>query len=801
VISEIAFNHERKIIILDRLVHSLQLFPLLSWQFLFKSRLSLILSLSFLFLIASCTPVKEEDPSSHWKVADWQSLSTYDDEIIGGDFIAGYVRNAGSDLQLRFDLLEVNPFPVSDFYIALDTQPGGSTQLPVQGNADIEWDTLLVLPASGNPEAFSPTDISNNESSPEIEDKFHFREDLIPRIIRIPWQDYILVSINQNSILQSSPGIKIQAFSTDPESRVIKDSLGPFSSNGPSLRPAPVVLAFWNTFPAYSPAQSLRRWDGAHTGPFGERHGLSILLNNVKRFNVPVVLLDLRNPFSFSALDYLDQMPLIREMISQQLIILPDAILGSPSYPAFPSGLPDWALGKYHLDLQAISKEFDIPSSRILYSPYQMEEVIGNYSLVIGPDNQSSSFSTERYLPYPDQIPEESQATTDGIPLAIRKTLIDNMLHINMNRAELPLLVLGGSLPDSSFADPASATATISYIANHPWIKALADTDLRSLPGNVEPILLPGKTISISAEDFLPSNKLANISKPGDDAQNPLDSLQWTSALSLYSPLPPEPESLPSLRTNYSGQPGIAQAAASWSENPQPRMDCQTDPDDDGTPECILASNEQFAVIDLEGGRLVAYFTITDSGFHQIIAPSSQLIVGLGDPSTWILDAGEGADPHGIHGAFVDSPPPWEFYNISINGEQLVFTSPDQEISKSFLLLENGLQVNYSSSEPISVQIPIVIDPWNRFSPNWRENFNCGPIKNGYSCKVTDDTRAEILSNSAISAHSFTDSYSHLQIPEDPNLNYPAGHYLPFPMVLLDLDSTNSFSVVIQSVP
>jgi hypothetical protein len=764
-----------------------------------KHKLLFLLTISFAILAVSCSPMERTNSDSSWNYTDLHLLSPYNETIAGGDFIAGYVRNAGGDLQLRFDLLEVNSTPQSDFYIALDTTPGGTNQLPIQGNADIEWETLLVLPADGTPMAYSAKAEGTQDFDAILSEQI--REDLIPRISRIPWQDYILISINENLVPKTARGIQVQAFSTNPDSRSIKDVIGPFKSDTRPPQPAPIVLTFWNSFPAYSPAQSLRRWDGAHTGPYGERHGLSILLENVKKFAVPVVLLDLRNPFSLSALDYLDKLPSIRELASRKLVVLPDAVLGSPSYPVFPAGLPDWAVDQYLLTSLQVSQQFDLSPSQILYSPLQLDEFVGDYPLRIGPDDQKISASTNKYLPYPHQIPDEPQASPDGLPLAIRKLLIDIAIQINLDKGKYPLLILGGSLPDSSFGDPASSAATLSYIANHPWIKALSDTDLRSLPGNIDPQLLPGKTKTSPINDFSPGETLTNLPHPGENNQNPLINSIWMSALSLYAPLPPEPENLPSLRSNYSGQLGISHAAARWSENPQPRLDCQTDPDYDGIPECVIASARQFAVFDLEGGRLVAYYSISESGVHQIIAPSSQFIIGLGDPSTWLLDEGDGSDPSGIQGAFINSPPPWDTYNVSSNGKQTTFTSPDLKISKSFTLTDLGLQVDYSSSDPISVQIPIAIDPWRRFSPNWREEYRCQPTKNGYDCKLKDDSIVEFQSNSTISAYSFTDSYPQLHVSENPNLDYSPGHYMPFPMVILEIDAVETFSVQIKPSP
>jgi hypothetical protein len=753
-------------------------------------------------LIVSCAPQEKVNPGSRWDYVDLSVLSPYKNPISAGDFIAGYARYADSDLQLRFDLLELAPNPNSDFYVALDTAPGGTNQLPIQASTEIEWDTLLVLPASGSPKAYSPDYLDINNIDSELTGQFRIREDLIPRLVRIPWQDNILISINRAALPKTTKGFNIQAFSTDPGSMIVRDKIGPFSSEALPPQQAPVLLAFWNSFPAYSPAQSLRRWDGAHTGPFGERHGLSILLNSVRKTGVPIVLLDLRNQFALSALDSLDTLPLIRELVSKKLLILPDSLPGSPSFPVFPIGLPEWASEQYLHDLGEISRQFGLPSSGILYNPHQGDEITGDYRLIFGPAEElDQNYPPGRFLPFPPQNPEEFQAAPDGLPVAIRKQLIDNALQINLERDDYPLMILGGSLPSSTFADPSSAAATLSYIANHPWIKPLNENDLHAISSRYSPQLLPGETTIVPVESFSPSSALSNLPNPGENDQNPLYQSAWESTLSLYAPLPPEPDTLPDLRSNYTGQPGITLAAARWADNPQPRLDCLTDPDYDGIPECILASNRQFAVFDLEGGRLVAYYVLSESGVHQIIAPTSQFIVGLGDPSTWLLDAGEGADIAGIHGAFVDASPPWVPYEVSTSGEQLSFTSVQQGITKTFSLSDSGLNVKYLSRDPITVQIPIALDPWSRFSPGWSDSYHCQSIQDGYLCRFTDKIAVEIVSDASISAQLFTDSRGQLAVPEDPNYNYPVGHYLPFPVALLEIHSQGDFTVQFRTSP
>jgi hypothetical protein len=266
----------------------------------------------------------------------------------------------------------------------------------------------------------------------------------------------------------------------------------------------------------------------------------------------------------------------------------------------------------------------------------------------------------------------------------------------------------------------------------------------------------------------------------------------------LYSPLPPEAESLAQLRAAYSGQPGILSAAGRWAAAPYSATDCRRDLDWDGFAECILASENQFAVIDELGARLIAYFYRDSSGVHQVVAPTSQFIVGLGDPSTWIMDAADGADPAGIHGAFADSPPPWPLYSYSENEDGLTFFSPDQQIQKNFSLRDAGLTVAYHSRAPVIGRIPIVIDPWTRFSPGWSGKLGHSPIEGGYQFTRAGQNKVAVISSTPLNVHSFADSSGTLAIPEDPNYDYPPGHYLPFPVNVIDYHGQGDFNLHIQ---
>lgn len=96
------------------------------------------------------------------------------------------------------------------------------------------------------------------------------------------------------------------------------------SSSNPSLfSPVQLSLVFSNAFDAYTPAQTLRAWDGAHTGPRGERHGLRHLLTALEKYQTPLTLLNVNNPQALSALAYADGLKWVTRLEQSGLISLP----------------------------------------------------------------------------------------------------------------------------------------------------------------------------------------------------------------------------------------------------------------------------------------------------------------------------------------------------------------------------------------------------------------------------------------------------------------------------------------------
>ncbi len=104
------------------------------------------------------------------------------------------------------------------------------------------------------------------------------------------------------------------------------DVLGPVASDAIENRKADLLLTFWNTFAANTPAEALRSWDGAHSGPAGERFGLRHLLGAAEEFSIPVALLDVNSPQNLSGLEFLGNLDYVRQLQGRGLLTLPQTL-------------------------------------------------------------------------------------------------------------------------------------------------------------------------------------------------------------------------------------------------------------------------------------------------------------------------------------------------------------------------------------------------------------------------------------------------------------------------------------------
>jgi hypothetical protein len=230
------------------------------------------------------------------------------------------------------------------------------------------------------------------------------------------------------------------------------------------------------------------------------------------------------------------------------------------------------------------------------------------------------------------------------------------------------------------------------------------------------------------------------------------------------------------------------------------------DVDWDGQEEVILETSELFTVFETDGGILTVAFTRIQGAVHQFIGPSSQFIVGLSDPTLWRQELGPAGDPGQLPGAFTDTfvgygEPTREPSRMDLSPGSITFFMQESAISKTISLAPDGLRIDYRTGQRLKVQIPLVIDPWLRFQPGWGDLYQEKPVPGGWGWGLATGFSAWIRTTGELSTHVFTASQNQIKLPEDPNYPYPSGHYLPYPMALVEIHGEGNFSIQIELFP
>jgi len=755
--------------------------------------------------LVSCGPFQPSQSKIPWQYTDLRALDAADAAIPSADILAVYTRTVNHEIQIRLDFLDHADTIEFDLYLVLDTSEGSSIELPIDAPARIEWDHLIVIPAYG--------DIQSIGNSAEN------NANLGIRVLRDPIWDTIQISLNRSALESphfapwSKPDFKMSLYTTSSGSRSPVDEVGPLGFQDPPPLPAPVLFSFWNSMPAFSPSQALRKWDGAHTGPMGGRHGLFNLLRTARSSGIPLVLLDTTAPAALSALDYFHGLDPVRSMQEDGLLTLPFAL---PDEDYSPVGFPESAIQSLLEKTDRIVNQFNLHPQPFLYAPSGLPEISTRSQVIFTkfqpPGNGISTmqvptfhFRGQTIFPIPDYTNKDTsrQAELSGPSMDTRRALINSALYANSIAVnEQPhILVLGGNLPGSTWGNPQIARATFQYIASRPWIKPLDPHDLVSLRSSVvsSSTSIPWQTLNQSSQFQLHKEQTdvlftALLNAP----QNQLSQAAWNAYLALFNPVYPYSTDLPALRTNYIPQIWSLIEAAKWADVPYTTIDCSQDYDRDEQPECILASEEFLTMIELDGGYLSFAFARTPTGIHQLIGPSSQFITGISDPIFWDSDGGVYSDPRVIPGAFID---PDIQFNPEPFPEGLRLSSPDGSKTKQFQLVPNGIRVEYQiypASTPVEVIIPLVIDPWNRFSSDWSDDYFQETNPHTYKWQSPSGLRMRIHTSGDLSSSAFIDSRQFFSRPENPNRDYPPGHFLPFPMALVTIKYEGSFQTLIE---
>jgi hypothetical protein len=725
-----------------------------------------------------------------WRQADLMLLKAPGNALPEHTIIAFYERQHQANLEFRLDLLDMqDPFS-NTVYLALDTQPGGNDVLLGGQPTGISWDVLFVFPAVGNPYAQG----ANGDKLPG----------LIPRIARDPELNTFIIQINKQLVPGDINHFRSQAFLLSNDASLVYDQTPPVSAGTPFAAYSPILFAFWDILPAATPVQALRRWDGAHTGPYGRRHGLSVLLHEASSRSIPVALLDLKTPASLSALDMLGGTRWLQNLEEAGSVILPQTAYGDT---------PTSASSLETSDQTTLA--FGFRTSQIGYGPFNsaLPTQLKATFYAAGSAAPLLNWNNVRLIPLPSASQSKLLEPDDAGPsLEFKKQLLKAAFSQTSE-----IVTIGGPLPASSLADSGIAPLFFEYIATHPWIHPLSEADIFTLPAkNVDQIPLSNclNLLCASSSDSQSGYNTQNVKISQNASQiraqlrNALSSLPPSSikdqAWQAYFQLSSQNSWIadPSIQANYIGQVGNLIAAARWATNPAAQAICSQDINWDGQPDCILASQDLFAIIAPDGGRLVFFGSRAGHDIEQWVGTKTQFFLDLENSDLKPISAGLSSDPGEIPGAFFDYSG-FEVYQTQTAPAEITLIDSSHNLTKTFNLKGNTLNVEIQSTLPYKSSIPITLNPAGRFTPAWAQTFP-RPVFTHSTWSWNQPRYSSIqvkIAQADLVGRSFLDSLSFMIQPEIPDRAYPAGHYIPFPLAVLDLQSQGSFTVTIAISP
>ena len=723
--------------------------------FLFKFVSSIVI---FLILLSSCIPqpIVLPSPWQDWHLDDVLWLSNSPEPT---SWIAAYFRSVKFSCQFRFDLLDYSVIDGMDLRLSISSRI-------LSGNSIKQANYVINIPTSSSP-SFQTSSIPASTHTGI-------------QVYRNPGLDSIVLQLTNRSLC-SDPTFSflIEALSTDGTWR----SWTPWiSSDSPHPKPAYMLLTFWDTLPAATPLQLLRRWDGAHTGPYGQRHGLKYLLEAADKHSVPLFLLDLKQPSSLAGLSSLGKLLWIDHLQQNHIIFLPDSTGG-------------FSLSQ-EVEInqnRQITTSFHLATSSIFYSPFGVSSPQHSafFAFTQNPAQVIESDSALVFpLPYdpaqssPDWM--NASVTTDGLS----ETILFRLLQAAAAPQSNHILVLGGSLPTSALGDLTVAEPVMGYIAAHPWIQPLTQNNLMSFPVNYQ---MSQTTKALPS----PSNVETQVfSKLLEAPSNNFSKSAWEMFLALDAF--PTDEPAHDIHQIYLSQVNNLLYSSNWSTSPQEHTSCEFDLDSDGSPECILSNQNILLILDPWGGRLEFAAGCNSSGScFQLIGSTAQFSAGLSDPTRWSLSHPFNPDPDVIPGALADPENTDLIYQILIEKDSISFYEPVNQISKTFKLLSHGALITVDSPKLQTYNIPFILDPAMRFEPGWPQNsFITQYSSNQIIWEGVSDKRLEIqISGADYNFSSYLQTITTLSQPENPDQAFPGIFFHPFPLTLISVMPSTNWSL------
>ena len=607
----------------------------------------------------------------------------------------------------------------------------------------------------------------------------------------------LIISLPESYLGKTASPLYLSATIVGPGNELTEVAIAKFGQPLHVAR-APLLLAFWDVLPANTPAQLLQRWDGAHTGPYGSRHGLKHLLAAVEEYEVPVALLDLKDPTSLSGLNLIGQIAYIQQLEDKELLILPETGFTHPTL-----------FTKTEEINKNIANTFGFDLSDFAFGPFFKNNLSDANYFFAELEDPSHILSIEKQqmipLPYTLWDNNTAQQLTETDRNGLTRDTWNKLLNIALSSDENDILILGGSLITSPWADSSIAHTGFQDLTNHPWINVLSREELVSLNTEQSMVEFPCDDLFCSSEN---AAWTINEDKALDIAFYLPDNAPAASTRVMGTHLlqPTSDTNRQQLQSNYWSQLGHLARAAYWAKNLLLYdSSCDTDIDADNIPECFFVSANTTASFEINDASLITAFHLGGNDITQWVGPTSQIIVGMSDPLFWDLDASTHSDPSVIPGSFIlDTAAPLNYEVSEMDDDHIRFTSTDGAISKDYHFTEDSLTVSVETDQPLSTDLVLALDPQQRFQPGWAENYNIFSQTEDSFCWGAADGKAVCVSWTGgpdIEINTFKDSLDSLSQPLDPNKVYPPGHFLPMSLATVTFSTDKDFTVTLSPHP
>ncbi len=668
-------------------------------------------------------------------------------------------------IQLRVDFLvpPFQPLPEGQLILLINDRPGShlptSADLPADFTSQ-EWDSAQVLTLSSGR---SPVLRSVATSTPSVS----------PQIL------YPSGALQWEMPTSADPArlrFQLHWLSSSADSEI--EVTNPLSLSAPIPAQAPLLLVFWDTLDARTPAALLRSWDGAHAGPNGTRHGLKHLLAQAASAQVPLTLADLKTPQNLRALDLLGQIPNLAALEQSGLLELADGSKTTPYAAAY-------ALAQS----RRLTESYGLLPANTAFAP----TFSGDYRAVFAYLPDASRLVMRRGARRLIPLPAHPYAAPTSLEVDV--PLLRRLVHSANSPDPYDGVVAGGSVAATAWADADSTD--LVYFASLPWVKILSVQDVLSFT--------PSPDTASLCPDLLCTPRALNLRPTSDTGQILLEESAYAA---LQSSLASQLQSLPTnalkdaawqafqqaaqptasfarqrLQANYLPKLHDLLYAAQWADSPASQQDCAQDLNLDGQSECVFSNSRWLLIFDLRGARLLAAVYADGSRIQPVVALPSQFVVGNSDPLDWDVSSGALADPREIPGAFFHPNEPLEVFTPSFSSETLTLSAPSGR-QLTVTLSDKEVKFILRRSDAGATRLPLLLDP----TACAQTSFPFQPQDAAISWNASS-TQAFTLTRSTAqwSLSTSCDSAVYLSQPEDPSRENPPGHYLPFPLAALDI--------------